>query len=244
MALLGNGLLAIWHDLEISDSADLADFQNWYRTEHFPERLGVPGFMRGRRYQSIDSNTRFSALYETKDIETLASKAYHDQLDNPTDWSKKNLARFRNTNRTAFSIEYSVGFGIGGALAVISVVPVHKNKTLLKGWCTKNTLPNLMRETDIVGTHLCIPDAEVTKVNSLEAKIRNVPDQIADWVILIESRNQATLTAAMAKHFSADECISNGAQSAVITKHELMHCANAGETANFSFLTGNGATAL
>ena len=233
MTLLGSGLLAIWHDLDISNSSDLTDFQNWYRSEHFPERLGTPGFMRGRRYQSMDSNTRFSALYETKDVETLASKAYHDQLDEPTPWSMKNLARFRNTNRTAFNIEYSMGFGVGGALAVISVVPVDTNKIFLKDWCTKNALPNLMSEADMVGAHLCIPNPKVTEVDSVESKIRDAPDQISDWAMLIESRNQETLSVALEKHFSAKECTNNGALSASITKHQLMHCASAGETSNF-----------
>ena len=234
MALLGSGLLAIWHDLDVSESGDLRDFQNWYRSEHFPERLGIPGFMRGRRYQSIDSNIRFSALYETRDIETLASEAYHNRLDNPTPWSRKNLARFRNTNRTAFNIEHSMGFGIGGALAVISMVPGERTKTLLKDWCTRNKLPNLMRETDMVGAHLCIPNPNVTKVDSVESEIRDVPDQISDWVVLIESRDQKTLSAALAKHFSAEECTDNGALSASITKNQLMHCANSGETSIFS----------
>ena len=244
MTLLGSGLLAIWHDLDISDSADLSDFQNWYRSEHFPERLGIPGFMRGRRYQSMDSDIRFSALYETKDIETLASEAYYDRLDNPTPWSRKNLARFRNTNRTAFNIEHSMGFGIGGALAVISVVPVDKTKNLLKDWYTKNKLPNMMRETDMVGAHLCIPNPKVTEVDSVESEIRDVPDQISDWVVLIESRNQETLATVLAKHFSAEECTNNGALSASITKHQLMHCANAGETSNFSLQLGDRAIAL
>ncbi len=244
MTLLGNGLLAIWHDLDISDSGDLRDFQNWYRSEHFPERLGIPGFMRGRRYQSIDSNIRFSALYETKDIETLASEAYHNRLDNPTPWSRKNLARFRNTNRTVFNIEHSMGFGIGGALAVISMVPGKKTKTRLKNWYTQNKLPNLMCETDMVGAHLCIPNPIVTKVDSVESEIRDVPDQISDWVVLIESRDQETLSTALAKHFSADECTENGALSTSITKHQLMHCANTGETSIFSSHSGTCPTGL
>ena len=193
MTLLGSGLLAIWHDLDISDSAELNDFQNWYRSEHFPERLRIPGFLRGRRYQSMDSDTCFSALYETKDLGTLASQAYHDRLNNPTPWSRKNLARFRNTNRTAFNIEHSMGFGIGGALAIISVVPEDIDESPLKDWYIKKTLPKLIGETDMVGTHLCISNPEVTKVDSAESRIRDTPDQISGWAILIESRNQETL---------------------------------------------------
>ena len=234
MALLGNGLLGIWHDVEVSDNADLSDFHNWYRTEHFPERLRVPGFMRGRRYQSVDSNPRFSALYETENLATLASNVYREQLDNPTLCSQRNLARFRNTNRTAFNIEYSAGFGVGGALAVISIVPMNSKRNLLKSWCTEDALPNILHDTGIIGVHLCISDPVITKVDSVEAQIRDAPDQIADWAILIESRDQKTLSDAITKDFSMEECRNNGAQTASITQHRLMHCASAGEASNFS----------
>ena len=234
MSLLGSGLLAIWHNLKVNNESDLRDFQNWYRAEHFPERLSVPGFLRGRRYHSIDSDTRFSALYETKNLETLGSKSYHHQLDHPTPWSRTNLARFQDTNRTAFEVVYSAGFGGGGGLGIISVVPSNKDCSSLKDWVINHTISNLLHETDTIGAHLCIPDPLITKVDSVEAEIRDVPDQIADWCILIESRDQSSLALALGKHFLEEEWINNGASSVSVTKHQLMHCATAGETANFS----------
>ena len=101
MALLGKGLLGIWHDLAIQNDAELQDFQLWYTKQHLPERLNVAGFLRGRRYQAVEGDPQFAALYETETAETLASPAYHKQLNNPTEWSTANLAKFRNTNRTA-----------------------------------------------------------------------------------------------------------------------------------------------
>ena len=42
---MGNGILAIWMDCAAEGEAD---FNEWYHREHFPERVGVPGFLKGR----------------------------------------------------------------------------------------------------------------------------------------------------------------------------------------------------
>ena len=47
MALLGGGVLLFWHDLALG--TDIDDFNRWHNREHIPERVGVPGFLRGRR---------------------------------------------------------------------------------------------------------------------------------------------------------------------------------------------------
>jgi hypothetical protein len=49
MPLRGKGAIAIWNGLA-ADGED--DFYRWHNTEHMPERVGVPGFLRGRRYLS------------------------------------------------------------------------------------------------------------------------------------------------------------------------------------------------
>ena len=47
MALLGQGAVAIWNDVA---PEGLAEFYEWHHREHMPERVGIPGFRRGRRY--------------------------------------------------------------------------------------------------------------------------------------------------------------------------------------------------
>ena len=53
MALRGKGALAIWNG--IADGVD-ADFIEWHVKEHMPERVGLPGFLSGRRYTAIDGH--------------------------------------------------------------------------------------------------------------------------------------------------------------------------------------------
>ena len=51
MALLGKAALAMWWDM----AADMRkDFEDWHAHEHFPERLGIPGFRRASRWSAAE----------------------------------------------------------------------------------------------------------------------------------------------------------------------------------------------
>ncbi len=56
------GLLLVWTN--IPQDLD-RDFNEWYNREHMPERVGIPGFLRGRRYIALDARPEFFTLYET-----------------------------------------------------------------------------------------------------------------------------------------------------------------------------------
>jgi hypothetical protein len=47
MALAGEGAICIWNDILPEHRAE---FYAWHNEEHMPERVGIPGFRRGRRY--------------------------------------------------------------------------------------------------------------------------------------------------------------------------------------------------
>ena len=50
MSLAGSGAVCIWHDIE-PEATD--EFYQWHNREHMPERVGIPGFLRGRRYIAV-----------------------------------------------------------------------------------------------------------------------------------------------------------------------------------------------
>ena len=51
MALWGNAVLAMWWEVSAEDRAEL---EHWHAHEHFPERLGLPGFRRASRWTAVD----------------------------------------------------------------------------------------------------------------------------------------------------------------------------------------------
>ena len=95
--MTNDGILAIWHDVgeEIGD-----DYERWYFQEHLPERVGVPGFVAGRRYEAVAGAPRFLTYYEGESPQIFVSKPYLDRLNDPTPWSTSVLRHFRDTNRT------------------------------------------------------------------------------------------------------------------------------------------------
>ena len=77
MPLAGQGVLAIWNGIE--DEAE-ADFVAWHVREHIPERVAVPGFLRGRRYVAEVGAPKYFNFYETESPEALISPAYLQRL--------------------------------------------------------------------------------------------------------------------------------------------------------------------
>jgi hypothetical protein len=44
-----------------------AAFNDWYNEVHFPEILACPGWLGGRRYECVDGEPRFLAIYDLED---------------------------------------------------------------------------------------------------------------------------------------------------------------------------------
>ena len=95
--MTNDGILAIWHDVDASIGDD---YERWYFQEHLPERVGVPGFLAGRRYEVVEGAPKFLTYYEGKGPDIFVSKPYLDRLNDPTPWSTSVLRHFRDTNRT------------------------------------------------------------------------------------------------------------------------------------------------
>jgi hypothetical protein len=92
------GVLAIWNDCRPGDEAA---FEEWFQGEHLIERLGVPGFLFGRRHQAISGAAGYFNFYLVESPEVLTSKPYLERLDNPTPMTKEIMSGiFINMNRT------------------------------------------------------------------------------------------------------------------------------------------------
>ena len=53
------------------------EFQDWYDTEHFPERQSCPGFLTANRFVCIEGWPRYLAMYDLEDVEVLRGEGYH-----------------------------------------------------------------------------------------------------------------------------------------------------------------------
>ena len=91
------GILAIWNDVAAGREAD---FEFWFKSEHLAERLALPGFRLGRRFEAIAGSPRYFVYYLADSPEALTSAAYLARLDNPTPLTRTMMTEvFRNMTR-------------------------------------------------------------------------------------------------------------------------------------------------
>lgn len=92
------GILALWNDCTAGDEQK---YENWYQNEHLIDRLKVPGFRLGRRYEALDGMPQFFTYYETNSVDVLNSNVYLAQVNNPSPMTREIMTRsFINMSRT------------------------------------------------------------------------------------------------------------------------------------------------
>jgi hypothetical protein len=207
MGLLGAAVLAIWND--VAPGGD-AEFNHWHTQEHVPERVGIPGFLRGRRYLAVAGTPRYFTLYETESLAVLAGPDYLARLNDPTAWTRRALPLFRNTSRTACAVTLSLGHGTGGALATLRLGPAADREEEFRAWLTGTVLPTLVKHPGVVGAHLCEGDVDSTRVRTEERKLREREDEVARWVVLAEATEPEAVDSACGDLLNPDTLARHG----------------------------------
>jgi hypothetical protein len=64
-------------------------FNRWYNEEHLAERLAIPGFLSGARYEAVKGGPKHLAVYELQSPAVLDSEAYKRVAANPTEGTKR-----------------------------------------------------------------------------------------------------------------------------------------------------------
>ncbi|HEY7648127.1 MAG TPA: hypothetical protein VID04_03915 [Methylomirabilota bacterium] len=82
----GTGLLMVWADVPADKEKD---FNRWYNDEHLAERLAIPGFLSGARYEAVKGGPKHLAVYELESPAVLESAAYKRVQANPTELTKR-----------------------------------------------------------------------------------------------------------------------------------------------------------
>ncbi len=191
MALMGRAVLAIWNG--IAEEAE-DDFIAWHTREHMPERIGLPGFLRGKRYVAVDGHPKFFNFYETETVETLASKTYRDRLNDPSPWTRRVVPHFCDTGRTVCSTRISQGCGEGGFIETIRFAAILDAEAVAAAFA-ETLLPRTVAAPGIVAAHLLQGLPEESQGGSAEKEMRDQPDRVSDWILFVEAIDGASLTA-------------------------------------------------
>jgi hypothetical protein len=86
MPLLGSAAMLLLFDV-VQDA--IPEHDEWHTHEHLPERLSIPGFVRGTRWVASHGQPRYFVMYEVEQLATLTSNAYLERLNNPSPWTSK-----------------------------------------------------------------------------------------------------------------------------------------------------------
>jgi hypothetical protein len=191
MAKAGEAILLALLDY---DPAHERDFNEWYNREHMRDRVvGLPGFLRGRRYISGGGNPKYAALYEAEHADSLTSDAYLELVRNPDDNSRRFLPHFIGAIRLMGHLVTTAGEGEGGVAGFYLFDAHEGKKDSLRAWLA-GTVPGMVNERGIVATHVWEASTELSGV-SKRVHLRRAPDRMADFVVMIEAAQAYNLAA-------------------------------------------------
>ena len=173
------GILAVFNDCT---PEGYQHFERWYIREHLQERVGVPGFRFGRRYELVGGgDRRFFAFYEVENPDVLSSPAYLERLNAPTAWTQETMrVAFRNSVRTVCDLRHAAGDLIGAHATVLRadgvMAPTEKARELVV---------SMAGETGIARVQVWTASAKQTPSDTAEMKSR-AKDRLAAGVFVVE----------------------------------------------------------
>ena len=109
------GILAIFNNVTPGREAE---FEEWFQHEHLQERLSVPGFLLGRRYEAVAGEPRYFNFYVTRSVEVLSSPEYVTRINQPTPMTRMVMSEiFKDMIRTVCHQSFRLG-NMRGSVAV------------------------------------------------------------------------------------------------------------------------------
>jgi len=227
MSLAGKAAVVIWNDVTPEARAG---FVAWHNREHMAERIGIPGFRRGRRFRSADAGgPEFLTLYELSDGGVLNGPAYLARLDAPSAWTQTILPQFRNTVRSPCRVEVSIGAGSGGFLSSARLAGELPGGPEALARFRDLAGDLLRRSAELLGVHLLARDAGPGGRETAETRLRGGSAAMPATVVLAEGTAGDAVTAAAAELTELLARFGLAAGDAVTGTYRLDLCMRAGD---------------
>jgi len=189
------GILAIFNNVPPGREAE---FEEWFQHEHLSERLAVPGFLMGRRYEAVSGDRRYFNFYLTQSADVLKSTAYLTRLDNPTPMTRMIMADvFKDMIRTVCHRTFRRGT-MRGAAAVTVRFGERPDEEALKA-----TIETLMQDKAVAcGEIWSAADPRAFPVNE-EERLRGGDRKMAACLLVETLRvgEAETIAAGLAREF-------------------------------------------
>ncbi len=205
------GLLAVWMNIE---PAREADFDAWYTRQHVPERVGIPGFLNGNRYEALQGTPRFLAVYDTESPDVLDNAPYRERLNHPTPWTERVMPGFRDTVRCVCRIVAQHGQGTGGILRTCRIEPAPGRRDALATALGGPLLAQLWEQPGVARVRFAETVTTGPDGGTAETAMRG-KDQSASFVLLIDATGAEALHSACEESVSVARLLGLGADAPV-----------------------------
>lgn len=186
----------------------IPEHDEWHTHEHLPERLSIPGFVRGTRWVAVHGQPRYFVMYEVEQLATLTSRTYLERLNNPTPWTSKMMQHYRGMTRGFCAVAGSFGFGMGHAGLLIRFKPATESGAALRRWLLQEVLPQIPSRPGIGSIHLF--EGALTPPMTIEQRIRGA-DAGFDGALLVTGYREDALASLMQADLGSAKLEEHGA---------------------------------
>ena len=216
MPLLGNAALLL--SFGIAPQA-VSEHDDWHSHEHLPERLSIPGFIRGSRWVSQYGAPRYLVMYEVEDLATLSSQAYLDRLNQPSPWTSQLMPHYQGMRGGLCAVTGSSGSGLGASCLLLRFAPAQGAEPALRHWLCAEALPALCARPGLVSAHLF--ESGPPAVMTQEQSIRGA-DAGFCWAPLVTAYRPAALAQLEGADSFSDQLAQRGALDLLGAAYQLM----------------------
>lgn len=154
-------------------------FDDWYTHEHLPERVATPGFLRARRWVSVEEPGLYLAVYETDDAAVLRSPAYLQALDDPTPGTARWVPVMSRMSRTVCDVVHSMARGEGGDLVLAEFGGDASGAVAALA-------SRLLAASGTLAVHVAEVDLASTTARDATGTYRDVPTGVGRCFLLVE----------------------------------------------------------
>jgi len=211
-----SGFMAIWSDVQPDN---YTFYHDWLLKEHFPERVGVPGFLNARAFKRmVGELSQFFILYETQAPDVLASAPYVERLNNPTPMSREVMPMLQNFVRGAGRVICSTGKTSGGFAMTIRLE--QPSPSLMDASSREALVGQLAALDRMLAVRLFEVEQVSTGIQTEEKKIRTSVEQAYSHLLLLEAPDMEAFE--QASKLVTAHIIEKGASSAFIARYHLI----------------------
>jgi len=225
MPLVGSAAMLLSFDV---DAEAQAEHDDWHTLEHLPERLSIPGFVRGTRWTAVDGGPRYFVMYEVETLDVLGSPAYLERLNNPTPWTSRMMPHYRGMTRGLCRVTGSFGSGLGHAALLVRFAPREDAADGLRAWLLGTALPALAAQPGLGNASLF--ESGLKPAMTREQSIRGA-DAGVDWAVLVTGYRAEAVGALERSGLDAATLAAHGAGPCGYGHHRLHYALTQAEVA-------------